>query len=169
MSDYTLYELSQNMRTLVERMMDPEDELTDAEFDQLIELDGRLEDKVESYIAVIQEAKTRANGINAEEKRLRKRRRAAENMVDRLKDYVCNELTAMGREVVETDLGKMRVQTHHQPTLEVDGDLDTLPDRFIRTKRSVDKSALKDALEHEDEEAAKHARLGPPSRFIRIY
>lgn len=93
----TLYEISADMRELLELLEDP---AADPEVvaDTLEGIEGALEDKAEGYIKVMKELEATAKAIKDEEAELRGRRQAVENNINRMKDALTEALKNTGHE-----------------------------------------------------------------------
>lgn len=91
-----LYEIAQELREMLE-VADNED------YKDTIEgLHLEFADKVDSVACYIKELQAEAEAIKAEEKALADRRKAKEDKVESLKQYLCNEMSVAGTKKVET-------------------------------------------------------------------
>jgi hypothetical protein len=164
----TLHDITTEMQAILDRLMMGE-EVTDAEMDALMELEDDLATKVSGYVKAIRSMEATSQAYKDEEDRLKARRKASANAASRLKERLQHHLDMIRVDTVETDVAKVRVQQHHSPGLKLRVADDQLPERFARVKTYADKTALKEALEEGDAEAAEYAELTAPSRYVRIY
>lgn len=172
--DLTLPQITMRLREIVGEIIEAGGAI-DAETDQIHdELADLAADKTEAYVAVIKELKAKAKAMEEVERHYKRRRKALKNTVSNLKERLQWSMEELGEEVRETDLGKVRLQTHHARSLHVRAQPDELPEQFRRVSVSADKSAIKEHLEeHELDELVVEGRtvahLKEPTRFIRIY
>ena len=107
----SLYELSAGYVTLLDAYDTAE---TDQEREDILELlsaaEGDIESKAENYAKVIRMKEEEAKAFKAEADRLNKRKQAAENMVERLKAALLDNMKLTGAKEIKTSIGKWRVQ-----------------------------------------------------------
>ena len=169
----SLYEITDELLELQHELIENGGVISDEmeeRHDELLEMEAG---KTDGYIAIIQNLTRTAEAVKAEEKRLKKRRKALESSVDSLKDRLRMAMDARGEEVRESTLGKVRVQTASRRGTTVFTDPGDLPEKWRRVKVSADKSAISEALQSEDldirAEAEAHAQLDEPTRYVQIY
>ena len=146
-----LYEITANYIRIADMMDDPE---LDPQLlaDTMEAVEGELEVKSENYAMVMKNLEGDIAALKAEEERLKTRRQTLENNIKRMKAALQGAMEATGKTKFKTDLFSFNVQKN-APSVVIDTeDLDTLPEEFIRIKKEVDKTALKDALLNGDEE-----------------
>ncbi|MEL6704854.1 MAG: siphovirus Gp157 family protein [Bacteroidota bacterium] len=165
-----LYDLDADLadleRELVEAGGEVDDE-TEARHNAL--LDAR-EDKIEACVAVIRRLSVSAEAIEAERKRLQSAERALKNSAQRMKDRLLDSMQRRGETQQQTRLGTVRVQQASRRAVELRVDVDDLPDHFVKVRPpEADLSALREALDSGDEEAATLAELAPATSYVRIY
>lgn len=73
-----------------------------AGLDELYAIEGELNEKVEGIANYIKELVTMSAAMKQEEKNLAERRKAIENRVSKLQDYIVYQLSAVGKTKVET-------------------------------------------------------------------
>lgn len=73
-------------------------------------IDGALEEKLESIAKLVRNLDAKAKAYEEEEKRLRAQKQAAKNRVDGLKKYVKDNLEAIGKDKVEAGIFKWSLQ-----------------------------------------------------------
>ena len=142
----TLYEIEAEIMNCCREEIDPETgEITSVVIDpEAFEaLQMAKAQKVENIACWIKNLTAEAEAMKAEEDRLRKRRRAAENKVDSLKGLLAYACEGQRYKGVRAD-----VQFRQTATVAVD-DMDALPAEFVRKKTTTepDKVALKKALQ----------------------
>ena len=107
----SLYELSAGYVTLLDAYDTAE---TDQEREDILELlsaaEGDIESKAENYAKVIRMKEEEAKAFKAEADRLNKRRQAAENMVERLKAALLDNMKLTGAQEIKTSIGKWKIQ-----------------------------------------------------------
>lgn len=72
--------------------------------------DAALEEKLESTAKVIRNLEAEADGLEAEEKRLKARKMAVKNRIADIKGYVKENLEAIGKDKVEAGIFKWSLQ-----------------------------------------------------------
>ena len=140
----SLYELSAEYAAVVDAYDAAE---TDEEREALlVKLDGlccNLSEKAEAYARLIRNKKAEALGFKGEIDRLTARKRAAENLVERLEAAMLDAMRMTGQREVATSIGKWRVQMN--PISADVKDWTKVPKEF-RTPQpdKVDRKALTD-------------------------
>ena len=138
----SLYELSAEYAAVVDAYDAAE---TDEEREALLaKLDGlccNLSEKAEAYARLIRNKKAEALGFKGEIDRLTARKRAAENLVERLEAAMLDAMRMTGQREVSTSIGKWRVQNNPWSCEVVD--VDRVPIEFhIRQEDKIDKKGL---------------------------
>lgn len=139
----TLYELSHEIRAILDRADALDGELTDDDLAELDALTGGFDGKVQTYCCLIREADAEATVRRAEEERFRKGRQVAENRARRLKLRLLEALQTAGTQKVEAGPFRVRLQNNPaslQPTI----DTELLPEQFQRVKVEPDCAAAKE-------------------------
>ena len=113
----------------------------------LANVEGALENKLESIAKVIKNLDAMADAYEDEERRLRAKKLAAKNRVDGLKRYVKDNLEAIGKDKVEAGIFKWSLQ--YSPPKLVITDESLIPDEFFVIERKPIKSEIKKAIEAE--------------------
>lgn len=113
----------------------------------LANVEGALEDKLESIAKVIKNLDAMADAYEDEERRLKAKKQAAKKRVDGLKKYVKDNLEAMGKDKVEAGIFKWSLQ--YSPPKLVITDESLIPDEFFVIERKPIKSEIKKAIEAE--------------------
>ena len=135
----TLYEINQQILNAIEYGCDPETgEIIDAA--ALDALEMAKEEKTENIILLIKDLTAENKAISEEEQALAKRRRAGENRVEWLKNYL---MASLDGEKFKTP----RCSASYRKTASVSIiDESAIPSEYIRTKTEPNKMAIKDAL-----------------------
>lgn len=103
----TLYEISQAYMDLLAEIEENEGELTD---ELLIKAEGveqGFEQKAETYASIIKNLEADAAAIEAEEKRLSKRKIVKKNIANRMKERLSLVMQQCGKEKFETERHKI--------------------------------------------------------------
>ena len=135
----TLFEINQQIINAIEFGCDPETgEIIDAA--ALDALEMAKEEKTENIILLIKDLTAENKAISEEEQALAKRRRAGENRVEWLKNYL---MASLEGEKFKTP----RCSASYRKTASVSIiDESAIPSEYIRTKTEPNKMAIKDAL-----------------------
>lgn len=136
-----LYELQEAYQNILDLDL-TEEELKDA----LLALKGSIKEKANSIGQVLNTFAAEAAVYDAEIKRLKAKKDAAENKADRLKDYLSYTLKTMEIDKLECDLFKFSFKG--SKSLIVD-DEKLIPEEFVTKQEviKVDKKALKKAID----------------------
>lgn len=153
----SLYELTYEYNQVLEMM---EDGTIDEQIiqDTLEAIEGELEDKADSIAKIIKQAKTDAEVIEREEKRLNARKKMLLANADRLKSYLEGAMIATGKKKFKTALFGFSVG-RNAPSVVVD-DEKAIPKEFWKAQDpKLDKVALKEFLKNPDNEGVAFAHL----------
>ncbi len=169
----TLYAIDADLQALEDALLASGGEVTDeleAQHDRLLDLrDG----KVEGYLRVLRRLEATAETVKAERQRLQDAERRLVKAAQSLKDRLAESMRLHGEHEHLTALGRVKLQQSGTPPVELTVAEDELPEAFVRTKRSADLTALREALASDDPavraDAERLARLGEASYFVRIY
>lgn len=125
-----------------------------------------IKDKADGIACVIKELNAMIEAIKAEEKRLAERRKAKENDVERLKNYLTSELQKCDVDRVETPRNKISFRASEGVV--IDGDESQFVERMVAEGKNdlltfqnpkINKTAIKEALKNGEEiEGAKIER-----------
>jgi hypothetical protein len=144
----TLYQLSDSYRQALEALTDPDAHLpAEAVNDTLEALAGELEDKAVNVAKFLRNMETTAEAIKAAEADMAKRRKALENRVQWLKDYLKNNMEHSGITAIESPYFKLSIQSN-PPAVDV-FDENLVPAEFKEpvVNWKVDKTAIKKAIQ----------------------
>ena len=139
----TLYELKDKYLKLLDLALEED---AAAFQDTLEALEDAIEDKAENIVCVLKEMEGDINTLKAEEKRLKERRQALEKKKDHLRWYLQDELEVMNIPRLKTARFTISLRDNAPKVNVIDETL--IPFNFIKTAYSVDKKAVKEALEN---------------------
>lgn len=143
----TLYELRGDFLRLYDMASDPDTD-PEAFFDTMEAIEGEIEDKADSYAAVIASLKNDSKGLKAEEDRLSARRKAIDNSVARMMTALTETMQATGKTRFKTLKWSFGIQPNPESVV-LDKDISGIPAQYlIEQEPKVDKMAIKDALKH---------------------
>ncbi len=161
-----LYELTEQWDAVFNMMEDGE---TDEQviFDTLESIEGEIEDKADNYAKIIRNLQANADALKAEEERLYRRRKSAENHIQKLKDTLQANLEFIGKTKFKTDLFSFSVSKNggKQP-LSITENLDEIPGKYlIPQPPKVNNDAVRELLKNKEVE---WAHLEPYGRHLNI-
>jgi hypothetical protein len=126
----------------IEAILDAaEGELTPELESELNALEMALEQKTDGICAMIREAEAAVEAYKAERDRLELRRKVAENRVERLKAYLKDNMERLGRDLVEGEHFRARIQSNTRPSFRWNGANENIPDGFRRVEIKLDGDA----------------------------
>ncbi|MHB1651415.1 MAG: siphovirus Gp157 family protein [Desulfitobacteriaceae bacterium] len=137
-----LYELTNDFNAIFE-LIDSEDFDLSVLEDTLQAVEGNIEVKVEGTIRMLKNWEAQAAAMEAEEKRLKDSRKALENRIDHIKDYVLQNMELMGKDKIPTSIGNVCRQKN-PPSIDV-VDMRVIPETYIYippVEPKVDKKAI---------------------------
>jgi len=107
----SLYELSAEYAGYLDAYANAQNEEEAAEILQsLVDIHGELTEKAENYVKVIKNVQSDVDGYKAEAKRLSAKAKAGENLIDRLKNAMLDAMKMTDTPVIQTSIGKWRLQ-----------------------------------------------------------
>lgn len=143
----SLYEIDRALRTVIEGGLVFDEETGEVYFDEenLAELVGARNEKLEACAVVVKELEADAAALKAEGEKLAKRRQVAESKAERLRKYVADSMELFGDEKLETPKACLRFR--RSSFVDVP-DVDSLPREFVRVKttETPDKAAIAKAI-----------------------
>ena len=136
-----LYDLVGNYKKVYE--MDLDDETWQ---DTLESIDSAIEQKADGVMYVIRNLEVDVIGLKDEEKRLKSKREAAERKIKRLKQYLQENMEAVGKTKFKTQLFAYNIQNNPASLKLTDEKL--IPEKYytVETSRKYDNKAIKDDL-----------------------
>ena len=113
----------------------------------LEQLDGEIETKVENSVKVIKSIEGDILALKEEEKRLAGRRKALENKVSSMKEYIEHNLNFIEDKKVKTTLFTVAMQNNKKSVNILNEEV--IPEEYVKTvtTTSIDKVALYEAME----------------------
>ena len=162
-----LYELTEQYETLLEMLLDPEED-EQCILDTLEGVEGEIEVKAENYAKIMRQLEGQAALIKAEEKRLAERRISIDKNIDRLKGSLYGAMKFTGKTKFKTDLFSFNIAKNggKQPLAVDDVNIDNIPKAFVKVVREIDKDAVSKELEKGN--AVTFARLNERGESLRI-
>ena len=136
-----LYDLVGNYKKVYE--MDLDDETWQ---DTLESIDSAIEQKADGVMYVIRNLEVDVIGLKDEEKRLKSKREVAERKIKRLKQYLQENMEAVGKTKFKTQLFAYNIQNNPASLKLTDEKL--IPQKYytVETSRKYDNKAIKDDL-----------------------
>ena len=139
-----LYELTAEYKNILDLI-----EVDDSEGLKLAleQLDGEIETKVENSVKVIKSIEGDILALKEEEKRLAGRRKALENKVSSMKEYIEHNLNFIEDKKVKTTLFTVAMQNNKKSVNILNEEV--IPEEYVKTvtTTSIDKVALYEAME----------------------
>lgn len=138
----TLYELSAGYAALLDMYDQAE---TDAEragiMDMLASAEGDITEKAEAYARIMKNKQAEAEGFKAEADRLTAKRKAAEAVVDRMKEAITKAMMLVDVREIGTTIGKWRLQTNPWSCEVLD--VNAVPEEWhIKVEDKIDRAGL---------------------------
>ena len=138
----TLYELTDNYQQL----LDMADEADPQAFEDTLEaLQDEINHKAENLAKVIRTYEAEAKALEEEKKRLESRISARKNKVQRLKDYLKDNLEKAGMQKAKGKTFTVWVQDSEKVHV---SDESAIPEQYFVMKRQLSKTAIKEAIEN---------------------
>jgi hypothetical protein len=137
-----LYELSAEYAGFLDAYANAQNEDEAAEILQsLVDIHGNIEEKAEAYARVIRNVSAEAQAFRDEAKRLTKKAVAGENLVERLKQAVLDNMKVTGQKKIPTSIGAWSTQLNPMSCDVTDPD--KVPERFhVKQPDKIDKAAM---------------------------
>jgi len=139
-----LYEIPVAYRVLMDSI-DETGELTPEIEAKLAELEGNIEDKVDSICALVREATADAEAYDAEAKRLQDRKRAAANRAESLKRYLQQNMEVLNIPKVKTPRFTASLGTASRPSIRWTGPVEAIPESLRKVEIKFDGTAAYEA------------------------
>ena len=164
----TLYELTENYKTLLEMMDDPEID-DQAVTDTMESLDDEIETKADGYAWIITELTGRVNAIDSLMEKLAARKKRLLANIDRMKGNLKEAMIITGKTKFDTKFwhfgiqkngGKLPILTDYEP--------EDLPSRFVKKiiTFKMDQDAVREYLDAG--KRSKYFRYGERGESLRI-
>lgn len=149
-----LWEIKDELQEIGALIVEGGGELTDELAARLDAMEGTFEEKVVNTALYVRQCELNAADAKAEKDRLAAIQKAYERQVAWYKDYLVYCMNGAGIKKVETPRARVRVQQSGTPSIDYQGEIDALPESFVRVvpeSRSVDKKAMTQALRDGEE------------------
>ena len=128
------------------------DEMKEAITDALSNLIDDIDDKVDDYGKAIKIRQANIKARKEEIDRLTALNKADQTAIDRMKDMVEKALIITGKRKVKTSMFTFYMQRNTPSVVMVEGYIENIPEEFlVYPEPTVNKTALKEALEGDDE------------------
>lgn len=137
-----LYELTDTYAELVAQLDECETEEEAAQlWAQIDEIGSSIAEKADNYARFLRNKQAEAKSLEEEIKRLQKRKKAAENTVDQLREHMKFAMGVAGATEIKTALGKWTVRKN-APRVEVLDESEIAPEYFEPQPPKLMKSKL---------------------------
>jgi len=145
----SLYNINENMLSLLSQIEANDGELTEEINTQLEITNDELQTKSESYLAVIKGREALNLQIDDEIKRLQAMKKANNNLVSKLKNSLLNAVNIFG----EFEVGLLKFGLRKSTTVEVTGIVNDLPKEYktVKVTEQPNKAEIKKALSRGEE------------------
>lgn len=140
----TLYELTEEFLNLLSMAEDPDVD-PQAFKDTLEGLEYEVELKADAYAKIIRQVEGNIATVDAEIKRLQGFKKLLEGNVDTMKGNLENTMKVTGKTKFKTDLFSFRIQKN-PVSVKIDNE-DDVPPEYLKITTSVNKTAIKEAIE----------------------
>ena len=162
-----LYELTGNMLTLQELLLNPPEELDEQTLiDTLEAVQGEYDYKLESCAKVVKNLEADIDAYKAEVKRLTDKRKSLELNVDRLKKAMFESMKTTGTTKVKGQLFTVAIQKNGgKLPIIVDVPTEDLPDNLIKVVESPDMDAIAKLIESGNTQYAHYGERGESLRI----
>lgn len=143
-----LYELTADYAELESWLYDEEEVDEETLLDTLEGVEGEFNVKIENYCKLIKNFEADAKAFKEESKRLAARGKTIENKIDWLKKSMFDSMKATGKNEAGGDLIKAKIAKNggKLPVI-VDAKDEDIPVEYKKVTYSVDKEAIREALE----------------------
>lgn len=160
-----LYELTAAYQQIFDTILDEESNLDTLE-DTLQSVEGAIEVKAENLGKFIGMLKADVAAIEEEENRLMRRKRARQNRIQSIRNYLQQQMELIGKDKITTPIMTISLQ-NNPPALEITDEF-AVPTEFIviiPEQKIIDKAKVKEALKSGREVAGAKLTQG---RSLRI-
>ncbi len=138
-----LFDIADAYRIWQQKIEMQEGEVTDADFQELEQLNGLADDKIDGYSVIIKESLAEAEILKQEAEKLLARAKSKSKLAERLKGNLDLFMQSQGRE----KFSSLKAQISYRPSvvLEIDENV-KLANKWYRLKKEIDKSAIKEFI-----------------------
>lgn len=138
-----LYEIADRYKNL-EELVGNEGIPQNMVLSALAEVQEEFEVKADNLVRIIRNYEAECEAYKLEEKRLADKRKAAENKIQNLKDYLKSNMIILDKKKIKTSLFNLNIQ-NSQPSVELVNE-ELIPQEYIVVKKEVAKKPLLEAL-----------------------
>ena len=138
-----LYKLSEQYNRIYEMGVDDEID-SQAVLDTMESLEGEIRDKLEGCCRVIRSWEAQSEGLKVEIATLNKRKKAADNAVERMKFYMAEQMGKIGVEKMEAGIFKLALQ-NSPPSMEITDELN-VPSEYVEITPVINRAKIKAEL-----------------------
>ena len=117
-----LYEISERYRVL-QNLSEEEDIDLEAVADTLSLVDAEFDEKADAIACIIKNLQSEIIAIDAEEKRLNERKKSKKTAMERMKEYLFNQMIFIGKRLIETSRNRLQIKKK-PPSVEVENEQD---------------------------------------------
>ncbi len=171
----SLYQITENLAALDLLLQEVGGDVTETTQGEALEVwakeyEWNLRDKIDSYGAFIKTMEADIEAIKEEGKRLSMRAQVIKNKIDRLKALAKMAMDLRGTRKLEGVKFTITIAKNGgvAPVELLVTDIEKFPDEFVRISKSVDSDKLREALEKQDAEALRLAKLGERGESVRV-
>lgn len=144
----TLYDIQEEFLGLVMAIEENEGEVSEEMLEELQINEEEFEDKIDNYLAVIRNYKSREESISKEIRRLQSRKSSVSKTIDRLRETIQTSMELRSMDKYKSDL----FTVFFRETESVDdSQAEKIPEEYQKVKVSLDKAAIKKALQAGEE------------------
>lgn len=140
-----LWEVGDELNEIAIQIMEAEGEMTPEIEARLDALEGAFEDKIERIALKVRELEANETAAKAEADRLTAMTRAFGKAAERLKGYALFEMTRVGKDRIETNRAKVRIQKNGRPSIRWTLDPSEAPEAYRTVKIGVNTQAAYEA------------------------
>ena len=148
----SLYEIDSNIKAFIDNLFDSADENGEVDIDMNIleDLKEQRQTKLENIALYIKNLAVEASAIKEEENTLAERRKRLERKSERLKGILIDAMKADGNRKISSPRFEASLRDSKKTEIT---DMEKIPEKYIniKTERSADKKAIKEAIEAGEE------------------
>lgn len=138
----SLYDLTAGWQWFQTRLETCDDAELEEVYEQLDQLQLSIDEKITNITRMVRNVSADAEALKAEEKRLAERRKACENTVKRLREYLYDSMKGLGLKKFKTSIGTWSIATN--PISVTVLDVDKVPAKYhIPQPDTIDKAAIR--------------------------
>ena len=128
MKDLKMYEISDEIRDILQEAFEAEGEITEDNYERLEQLQMGFKEKASNIVKYIKMLEYQAENLKEEAERLSKKRKTAENAVKGVKFYLKSNMTKLGQ--TKIDCGIAKISICRSKPLVIVFDEEKIPDNY---------------------------------------